>query len=250
MSIIIEQGITIQGGITIGSGSGGGGGSGLVTANLQLYLDAALSSSYPGSGTVWYDLSGNGNDVTAQNSGSISYTSSGGGYFSTGADGYFNNASTTNLPSGSAYYTLCAWVQWPSGEWPGDGGILCIGDGFGSVNSVNAFRTINAPNGTNNYWWGNDLSAGITLDDYTAWVNVVAQWDGTTRNLWANGTQVGSDNTTGLNTNNANLQVGLTWPAQSEFLQGNIGQALIYDRALTSAEILQNFTAVRSRYGV
>ena len=36
----------------------------------------------------------------------------------------------------------------------------------------------------------------------------------------------------------------------SEPLQGNIGQALIYNRALTTAEIQQNYTAVRSRYGV
>jgi len=250
MSIVIEQGITIQGGITIGAGSGGGGGSGLVTANLQLYLDAALASSYPGSGTTWYDLSGNGNDVTMQDSGSISWTSSGGSYFSTGADGYFNNTATNNLPSGSSPYTLCAWVQWPSGTWPGTGGILCVGDGFGSVNSVNAFRTINSPNGLNNYWWGNDLSSAATLADYTVWVNVVAQWDGTFRNLWVNGIQIASDNTSGLNTNNANLQVGLTWPAQYEYLQGNIGQALIYDRALTSSEIMQNYNSISSRYGL
>jgi len=247
MSIVIEQGITIQGGITIGGASSG---PAIVTANLQLYLDAALGSSYPGSGTTWYDLSGNGNDVDMQNSGSISWTSSGGGYFSTGADGYFNNTATNNLPSGSSPYTLCAWVQWPSGTWPGTGGILCVGDGFGSVGSVNAFRTINSPNGLDNYWWGNDFSSVVTLVDYTQWVNVIAQWDGNNRSLWANGQLVGTQAASGLDTNDANLQVGLTWPAQYEYLQGNIGQALIYDRALTSGEIQQNYNAISSRYGL
>ena len=39
--------------------SGGGGGSGIPASGLELHLDAANSSSYSGSGTTWYDLSGN-----------------------------------------------------------------------------------------------------------------------------------------------------------------------------------------------
>lgn len=34
----------------------------IVKSGLVLYLDATLKDSYPGSGTVWYDISGNGNN--------------------------------------------------------------------------------------------------------------------------------------------------------------------------------------------
>ena len=73
---------------------------------------------------------------------------------------------------------------------------------------------------------------------------------GNNRSLWANGQLVGTQAASGLDTNDANLQVGLTWPAQYEYLQGNIGQALIYDRALTSGEIQQNYNAISSCYGL
>ena len=39
-------------------------GPSIVTDGLVLALDAANHKSYPGSGTTWYDLSGNGNNGT------------------------------------------------------------------------------------------------------------------------------------------------------------------------------------------
>ena len=35
-------------------------GPNVVTDGLVLYLDAGNTKSYPGTGTVWYDVSGNG----------------------------------------------------------------------------------------------------------------------------------------------------------------------------------------------
>ena len=37
---------------------------GIVTDGLKLWLDASNPASYPGSGTTWFDLSGNGNNGT------------------------------------------------------------------------------------------------------------------------------------------------------------------------------------------
>jgi hypothetical protein len=217
----------------------------IVTSGLVLYLDAALSASYPGSGTVWYDLSDNGNDVTMQNAGNITYSSSGGGYFTLGSAAYFNKTSTANLPTGSSPYTLSAWIQLGS-SW-GLNGVILIGTGFGTENAVNAFR-MNGTNVLENYWWGNDYGVGISLSPTTQWFNCVAQWDGTNRSLWLNGVQVGTESTTGLNVTNSLLQIGATWSANNEYLQGKIGQALIYNRALTSEEILQNYTVIKDRY--
>ena len=82
---------------------------------LALYLDAGNAISYPGSGSNWYDLSGNGNNVTMQNSGDITYFTADGGYFNTGATGYFTNtSSTTNIPTGGTPYSVSTWVQFPT----------------------------------------------------------------------------------------------------------------------------------------
>lgn len=240
-TIVIEGGITIETGVYIGVDI-----SLIVSNGLQLYLDAASSSSYPGSGTTWYDLSGQGNDVAMQNSGSISYTASGGGYFTLASNGYFNRASTTGVPTGSSAYTFSVWIQ-KGASWGGNG-MIGVGSSI-TTNLTNQFRTTST-NAYVNYWYGNDLTATSSLSPASQWFNAVAQWDGTTRKIWVNGTQIASAAATGLNVSSSLLQVGATNVGASEPLQGNIGQALIYNRALTSTEIQQNYTATRTRYGV
>ena len=215
-----------------------------VTSGLQLYLDAASTTSYPGSGTTWYDLTANHNDVAMQNSGSISFTRSSGAYFNTGSTGWFNNAAGTNLPIGNSNYTLSVWTQLGS-SW-GSNGMISVGP-FGSSNQANAFRA----SGTNvllNYWWANDFSATGTLSPVTQWFNAVAQFDGTNRSIWINGVQIGSAAAAGHNVTTSALQIAKT--TDGEYLQGNIGQALIYNRALSSTEINDNYTAIRTRYSV
>jgi hypothetical protein len=238
---MIIQGVTLTGTTIIDSIN-------IVSSGLQLYLDADNPTSYPGTGTTWFDLSGQSNDVVMQNSGSISYTASGGGYFTLVSNGYFNRATTTGIPTGTSAYTMSVWVQWSSGTWPAFGGMIGVGNST-SGNQTNQFRTT----GTNaliNYWFGNDLAATSTVSPASQWFNAVAQWDGTTRKIWVNGTQIASGGATGLNVSSSLLQVGATNVGAAETLQGRIGQALIYNRALTSGEINQNYTAVRSRYGV
>jgi len=54
-------------------------GPNIVTSGLVLQLDAANTKSYPGSGTTWTDLSGNGNNGTLTNS--PTFSSANGGIF-------------------------------------------------------------------------------------------------------------------------------------------------------------------------
>ena len=63
------------------------GGPDIVENGLVLHLDAADTNSYPGSGTLWTDLSGNGNNGTLTNG--PAYSSNNKGYFSfDGTDDY------------------------------------------------------------------------------------------------------------------------------------------------------------------
>ena len=177
-----------------------------------------------------------------QNSGNISWDN--GGFFTLTSNGYFNNTSTTNLPIGSSPYTLSVWVQFGS-SW-GAQGMISVSDTWGGGNSVNAFRTT----GTNslvNYWWGNDFAVSFSPASSTAWFNFVATWDGTNRSIWVNGVQIGTQTAGGLNASNGVLYIGNT--NNGEYLNGNIGQALIYDVALSSTEIMDNFDNTKSNYG-
>ena len=83
-------------------------GPNIITDGLVLALDAASPRSYPGTGTTWYDLSGNGNNGTNSN---ITYSSTNGGIF------YFNNSSSVSLISNSPSLnpttglTIESWVK-------------------------------------------------------------------------------------------------------------------------------------------
>jgi hypothetical protein len=61
-----------------------------VTGNNQLlYLDAGNSTSYPGTGTTWYDLSGSSNNTIGYSGTFPTYSSSNGGYFTFNGSDYF-----------------------------------------------------------------------------------------------------------------------------------------------------------------
>ena len=216
--------------------------SAITMTGLKLYLDASNPTSYSGTGTTWYDLSGNSNDVTMQNSGSITYTS-GIGYFTTGADGWFNKEAGNNMPTGNSPYTLSVWVQLGS-SWSVQG-FMSIGP-FGIGNEANAFRS-DSTNSYYNYWWGNDLYGTSTLSPETQWFNAVAKFDGTTRSIWINGNQISSDTPAGHNVTSSDIQIAKT--VASEYLNGNIAQALIYDVAISDAEVLSNFDSTKARFG-
>jgi hypothetical protein len=250
MTVSIGPGWTIGAGWEIGSLP-------IVNSGLQLYLDADNVTSYSGSGTTWYDLSGNGNDVAMQNSGDISYTASGGGYFSTGATGYFSKTAGTNIPTGSTPYTVSAWVQFPTG-WPGGSNSHVIAQ-IGSAPTYYNLNSFGATSG--GYlevgWFTQPGDPGPLISNSwtpssptTNWMNVVSQWDGATRNIWYNGVLQATDSIGTYLANNTDILIGLDFSGFANYLIGNIGQALIYNRALTPGEIVQNFNAVKSRYGI
>ena len=68
-------------------------GPNVVEDGLVLALDAGNTKSYPGSGTTWTDLSGNGNDFTIDASG---FTHNSSGYFEMTTGGIIRSSSITS----------------------------------------------------------------------------------------------------------------------------------------------------------
>jgi hypothetical protein len=216
----------------------------IVNNGIVLQLDAANIKSYPGTGTVWTDLSDQANHGTIQSG--VTYNSR--GYFDfNGTTGYVGLA---NQPTGFAYGaapgTICAWaktntitVSWAS--------IFS----YGTPNyGLSRFIIISG----STYYFGGYGGSGVTGDitvggvPLDTWVHVAQVYDGTTLYVYINGVLISSAAKT-WNTTVGIASVGRQTRGD-EFWNGSIAQVQVYNRGLTADEIFQNFSAHRSRYGV
>jgi hypothetical protein len=207
---------------------------GNLPAGMVLYLDAGLTSSYPGSGATWYDLSGNGNHGTIN--GGATYSPLQGGVIGfDGVNDYVSFGTVSNIPIGNDNYTISIWFNTSSSDTTG--GFFGWGN-YGTTNQVNAFRLLANGQGFVNYWWANDQEFFTTVNENT-WYNVIAKFDGTNREIWLNGNLVGSvAPSPGHDVPNANnLTIGLTAPFLNEYFPGKIGQVVFYKRGTTDQEI-------------
>jgi len=85
------------------------------------------------------------------------------------------------------------------------------------------------------------------------WVNIVASWTGSSLSLYLNGV-LSQTNTGALGgANIADWTIGSITAAGGNVgnrFQGEVGITQIYNKALTAAEVKQNFEAIRGRYGI
>jgi len=216
----------------------------IVTNGLVGYWDAANTRSYSGSGNTWYDLTPNGNDLTLTNS--PTFNSS--GYFSTGSTGYFTGAGSASIPTGNSSYTMLLFARLST--WADYRGFMSIG-GYSVTNGSNAFRTNTSTLGYMvHYWWSNDLANSNNNGNIqnNVWFYVGVTFDGTTRKIYSNTVLSASDTPSSHNVTSSTIQLAKTY--SSEYLQGDISLAQIYNRALTAAEVLQNYNAIKRRYGL
>ena len=210
----------------------------IITDGLVLCLDAASRKSYPGSGTTWFDRSGNGNNGTLV--GGVGYNSNNKGTMV--FDGADDNISfsTSNL----IVNTVSLWLYIKTAQ---NGAIICSGsDVYGSSSwewSIFIYES-------NIYFRGNAGNFGNI--NYPA-SNYVNKWVNFTliRNLnslsylYENGIYKNQASESS-STNTNQLRIGKAGAAANI----NLGNTLIYNRALSAQEILQNFNATKSRFGL
>jgi len=212
----------------------------IVEDGLVLALDAGNTKSYPGSGTSWSDLSGNGNNGTLTNG--PTYSSDDGGSLTFDGSNDYAPIGTSGFPFGSSAGTLSCWVRTNT-----------TAAGFQWIVSYGSPGTSQARflgiNGTTYYFggYGNDITAsGVPVN---TWINMVGVYDGTNASMYVNGVLVSGPTAKSWNTVANNAQVGRQTNG-SEYWNGNIAQVSIYNRALIASEVQQNFEALRGRYGI
>ena len=219
------------------------GGPDIVENGLVLHLDAADLNSYSGSGTVWTDLSGNGNNGTLTNGPTFNSSNRGCIVFD-GSNDY--TLLSNGILSGSGDFTVNQFLSHTSGT---------IGTTFGNFTSGN----LQVFYGTNFIgMWLNNTSTYLgtspwntTLSDYTTMpVMITALRSGTTTRFYINGIlkKTGSSSDT-IGTASAQFRVGIN-TINTEAFNGKIFNTQIYNRALSATEILQNYNATKGRYGL
>jgi hypothetical protein len=209
----------------------------IVRSGLVLNLDAGNPASYPGSGTTWTDLSGNGNNGTLVNG--VGYNS--GNLGSLSFDGVNDRVSTDFKPSGSRSYFI--WVKYNS--------VNSLPNGFSltGTQQINAYNYIGIQNGGAFYYFmgtvGGTISSTVLSPNIWYQQGVVLFPDGS-RKAYLNGIEIfsGTGGVGGTATNE--FSVGAV--NQNHWVNGFIPIVTQYNRALTAQEIQQNFNATKSRY--
>jgi hypothetical protein len=222
------------------------GGPDLIQDGLVLCLDASDKNSYPGSGTTWYDISGTGNNATLANG--VVFSSINGGIFDfDGIDdyAYVNDNSTLDLAGDKSQ---CIWLYMDQ-SYSGTG---ILGKSNSSVYGM-AISYGWSSGGFENIAWNstNNPQLSPAGSDINNWYYISGVQNGSTRYIYAigsNGIRVVSYSGGTHTWNNAlNFTIG---QVEGYYTNMKAGSVHVYNRAITQQEILQNYNAQKSRFGL
>ena len=223
----------------------------IITNGLVLNLDAGFTPSYPTTGTTWYDLSGNGFNGTLTN-GPIFNSSNSGSIVFDGTNDYCQlsqNIFNTSYPgvtfgvwvylNGSIGGALIAgvWNQSANGDQAAlfifsNGPFIAVSDGISGENGAGASNTLNV----------------------NQWYYIAASWNSNrTYKYYQNGSLLGTGTQGGNGWNSsstANFEIGGENQANFRYFNGRIACSQVYNRTLSDSEVLQNYNATKSRFGL
>ena len=217
----------------------------IVREGIVLYLDAGQKNSYPGSGTTWTDLSGNGNTGTLVNG--VGYSASNGGALTfDGFNDYMRIPIFTNTPQSTM--TLLYWINFTQKG--------CIAQQSRNYNdSLSEWMFQFDISGKLLFWdfgtidWGFNFETSNTTLSTNIWYQVGFVKNGTSGIFYLNGVQDGTVTAASNVAYGSNDYVmGFDYRDNNTYFGGKIAQALIYNRALTATEIMQNFQTLRGRF--
>jgi hypothetical protein len=215
----------------------------IVSTNLALHLDASLSASYPGSGSTWFDLSGNGRNGTLVNSPT----------FNTSPSRITLNGSNQNVDLGTWFnlntFTISLWVKSNSSSQQ-DYADIMDNNHTGTQNFV-----LQMDGSTQNSYGfaviGSSSSSGTGSFVLTVgtWVNLVFTFSSGVTRFYRDGQLISTGATATPNWVSPNFRLG-RWNSGGRYWAGDYAQVLVYTVALSAEEVARNFGATRSRFNI
>ena len=219
----------------------------IITTDLQLYLDAGNKLSYPGTGGLWVDLSGNQNHTRIL---SPSFTTDAGGGIVMSSTTYCDRPNARNINFANGGFTLSVWLKHT--------GVVdtSLTQRYLSINSSPVEGPVmrhNASSAASLHGYVYDSSSTFRELDIASQVysgnyyNFVYTYNGSVFKLYSNNTEVGSLSTAiTLPTPSNHFVIGGT----GEPLNGNMYIVSYYNRGLTAAEISHNYNTTKARFGL
>ena len=234
----------------------------IITDDLILYVDAANPKSYSGSGNTWKDMSGNGHNSTLFNG--VTYaTDNQGVMVFDGTNDYIANGQTDVLPSGTNSFTYSVWIyidNISSAFGSSKAAILFTGDSNGRVEC-----RLSRPSGStpaegpptqlrmSRHGGGNTGLCTVDISmNLSQWYNVTVVRDGVSSQIvYINGVSVGTGNLSNSFLSGS-MKIGgaPNSTGYNGWLDGRIGIVFMYNTALSSSQVLQNYNTLRGRFGL
>lgn len=229
----------------------------IVKDGLVLWLDTNDKSSYPGTGTTWTDISRSA--LTSSLFNGPTYNPTNGGTLTFNGTTQYGET-IRNVAVRPDYVTMCAWVKYTGAQ------TLAFVGGCGNTNVNGYFLSVSSTQFRFNAGNGNTISGGSPILNFGARnsnINYLCgTFDGTTIQGYLNGVLGGTLNqttpgpltypTTGGSPINGGMYISSLENnlGVARYWTGNIYQIKLYNRALSSTEISQNFNATRARFGI
>jgi len=209
----------------------------IVTSGLVLNLDAGWYNSYSGT-TTWFDIK-NGYNGTLTNGPTFNGGSQGAIVFD-GTDDYVNLGSIAQITPGTGDFTIEFWINptnWSNTYMPLLTTTVTNGIWIGKVENNFALRTYNV---------ADDLQS-TTFPTPGVWTNVIIQRSGNIATIYYNTISIVSGTVT-RNYAQGTTEIGRD--GVTSVFNGKISTVKYYNRALSPQEILQNYNAQKSRFGI
>jgi hypothetical protein len=212
----------------------------IVTDGLIFHVDAGNRKSYPGSGTTWFDLSGNGSNGTLTNGPTFNSNNGGSIVFDRINDEViFGNSASLQITVG----TIAAFFK-ATNLNTSVHGLIAKQSAWGLFVWGNVLRAYDWGNGTvrsssatvgNNQWYYAAMTFTQTVG--TPSNNAIIYLDGN------------AILTTTIKHSNHNVTLQIGDANANQQFGGNVAQASVYNRVLSVAEIKENYNALKGRFG-
>jgi hypothetical protein len=233
------------------------GGPNVVEDGLVLALDAANDKSYPGTGNVWTDLSGNGNNGTLVNGPTFNSDNLGSIQFD-GIDDYSTLPTNLLIHDTGNPFTFSIWFKTSST------GIILGQQNTSTPNNAGSYvpGIYVGTNGllyTSCFWGGSIANQSVSSSSVNNnnWNNITVSFLSGSQISYLNGTAYTTLTKTQTNYSSTYYYFlgtgrGVSWTSfpTSPYFNGRISNIFYYNRALSAEEVLQNFNATKGRYGL
>jgi hypothetical protein len=216
-----------------------------VMDGLLIAFDAANQRSYPRTGTTISNLTGS---ISGSMINGVGFSSANSGFFS--FDGTNDAVGFSNNPTLTNQITISVWIK-PSNNGTNNW-ILGREASYRMFYTSSIFVWDCAT--TNNGWYttGTNIVSN-SLSVFDNWWNVVGTYNGSNLRLYINGSlqSTGANISGNIQTTGYTLNLMQADNIQSVvYGKGNVSQFLLYGRALSTQEVLQNYNATKKRYGL